>query len=91
MSNQALPIQVTTKVVDGKIYLTAPFCASNIQAFKSVGGKFEGGRWIFADAPAARNKLKEFFGESSEVVTDDESFKRICRKWYRQYVGKNKI
>lgn len=54
--------QFSIEKTEGRIRLTAPYSASNNEIYRSRGGKFSDGAWVFDDTPAVETMLDELFG-----------------------------
>ena len=61
-------MQTTINAADGKILILGPFSAKNNEIWRSLGGKFSGGSWVFPDTEGARLRVVELFGAKSDEV-----------------------
>ena len=61
-------MQVKIEVIEGTVHVVGPYSTENNDVWRSLGGKFTGGRWVLPDNETVRKKIAEMFGAKSEEV-----------------------
>lgn len=61
-------MQVKIEVMEGTVHVVGPYSTENNDVWRSLGGKFTGGRWVMPDNETTRQKIAEMFGAKSEEV-----------------------
>jgi len=62
-------MNVQVKLGADKITIQSPFSESNNSKFRSCGGKFEHGQWVFSNTPVVQKMIDELWGTSEKIVT----------------------
>ena len=61
-------MQVKIEVMEGTVHVVGPYSTENNDVWRSLGGKFTGGRWVMPDNETTRQKIAAMFGAKSEEV-----------------------
>ena len=61
-------MQVKIEVIEGTVHVVGPYSTENNDVWRSLGGKFTGGRWVLPDNETTRQKIAKMFGAKSEEV-----------------------
>lgn len=61
-------MQVKIEVIEGTVHVVGPYSTENNDVWRSLGGKFTGGRWVMPDNETTRQKIAAMFGTKSEEV-----------------------
>ncbi len=61
-------MQVKIEVIEGTVHVVGPYSTENNDVWRSLGGKFTGGRWVLPDNETTRQKIAAMFGTKSEEV-----------------------
>ena len=63
-------MQVKIEVIEGTVHVVGPYSTDNNDVWRSLGGKFTGGRWVLPDNETVRKKIAAIVGGNAILPLD---------------------